>query len=106
MEMINNLHATSQNQENANIYTSTISLEQIVIDPSQTFSQKKQRQGSRRSTYVRSIADELTEEDLLVAIESVDDQAEELVDLSLEGERLRIRHYTSRNEGGRAAPTI
>lgn len=46
------------------------------------------------STYIRSIAYELTKKDLLVAVECVDDQAEKLIDLSLKGERLCLRHCT------------
>lgn len=51
---------------------------------------KKKLKG--KSTYVRSIADELTEKDLLVAVKRIDDQTKELVNLSLECERLGIRH--------------
>jgi len=46
-------------------------------------------------SYIRGIADEFTKENLLVAVESVDDKTEKLVDLSLEGERLRLRHFGS-----------
>ena len=45
-----------------------------------------------RETYIRGIADEFTKEDLFVAVEGVDDQAEKLVDLSLESEGLCISH--------------
>ena len=46
-------------------------------------------------THIGGIADELTEEDLLVAVEGVDDQAEKLVDLGLEGKGLGVRHGRS-----------
>lgn len=58
---------------------------------------KKQRRGLRRRTYIRRVTDELTEEDLLVAVESVDDQAEKLVDFSLEGEGLCVSHLNFRH---------
>lgn len=44
------------------------------------------------STYIRGIADELTKENLLVAIEGVDDEAQKLVDLRLESEGLGLYH--------------
>ena len=54
-------------------------------------------------TYVGSVADEFTKEDLLVGVEGVDDEAEELVDLRLESEglcvcHLYIRHWRTSNE--------
>ena len=39
---------------------------------------------------VRGVGDKLTKEDLLVRVESVDDQGHQLVDLSLEGECLNV----------------
>ena len=44
-------------------------------------------------TYIGGVGDELPEEDLLVGVESVDDEGEQLVDLRLEGERLRLRGH-------------
>lgn len=46
---------------------------------------------------IRSVANELTEENLLVAVECVDDQAEQLVDLRLECEGLRLGHLHIRH---------
>ncbi|KAE8728026.1 hypothetical protein F3Y22_tig00004797pilonHSYRG00073 [Hibiscus syriacus] len=40
-----------------------------------------------------SIADEFTKEDLFVTVESVDDETQELVDLRLECEGLRVRSH-------------
>ena len=48
------------------------------------------------NTYIWWIADELAKENLLVAVEGVDDQTQKLVDLGLEGEGLRIRHWIER----------
>ena len=45
-----------------------------------------------KEAYIRSIADEFTQENLLVAVEGVDDEAEKLVDLSLESEGFSVRH--------------
>jgi hypothetical protein len=39
-------------------------------------------------TYIGTVADKLTEKDLLVGVESVDDQTEKLIDLCLEGKGL------------------
>lgn len=39
-------------------------------------------------TYIRRVADKLTEKDLLVGVESVDDQTQKLIDLRLEGKGL------------------
>jgi hypothetical protein len=44
-------------------------------------------------TYIGGVGDELPEEDLLVGVEGVDDEGEQLVDLRLEGERLRLRGH-------------
>ena len=44
------------------------------------------------ATYIWGVTDELTKKDLLVAVEGVDYQTEELIDLSLEGKRLGLRH--------------
>ena len=41
-------------------------------------------------TYIRSIANELTKEDFLVAIEGVDDETQKLVDLCLKREGLCV----------------
>lgn len=57
---------------------------------------KKQKRGLRK-TYIRRVTDELTEEDLLVAVGSVDDQAEKLIDPSLEGKGLRVSHLNFRH---------
>jgi hypothetical protein len=46
--------------------------------------------GRAAETYIRGIADELTKEDLLVAVESVDDEAQKLVNLRLERKGLRL----------------
>lgn len=43
-------------------------------------------------TYIRRIADELAKKDLLVAIKSVDDEAQKLVDLRLECKCLGLSH--------------
>lgn len=40
----------------------------------------------RMATYIRCIRDNLPKKDLLVAVESVDDETEQLINLSLEGE--------------------
>ena len=57
-----------------------------------TYNQNQNTEKKFKKTYVGGIADELTEKDLLVAVEGVDYEAEKLVDLSLEGERLCFRH--------------
>lgn len=41
-------------------------------------------------TYIRRVADELAEEDLVVTVQGVDDQAQQPIDLRLEQECLRI----------------
>lgn len=46
---------------------------------------------------IGGVADQLAEEYLLIAVECVDDQAEELVDLRLECERLRVGHLHFRH---------
>lgn len=45
-----------------------------------------------RQTYIGGVADELTEKNFLVAVESVDDQTQQLIDLCLERKRLCLRH--------------
>lgn len=50
-----------------------------------------------REKYIRRIADKLAKENLLVAVKSVDDQAQELVDLSLKSEGLGISHLHVRH---------
>lgn len=56
----------------------------------------KQR-GVALMTHIRGVRDELSKEDLLVRIERVDDEAHQLVDLSLEDELfdfgLLLRHF-------------
>lgn len=52
---------------------------------------------------IRCIADQLTKEDFLVAVESVDDKAEKLVDLSLEGEHLSPCHLHFRHRNRKSA---
>jgi hypothetical protein len=54
------------------------------------------------ATYIRCIRDNLPKKDLLVAVESVDDEAQQLINLSLESESLHIAslrlfhyHFTS-----------
>ena len=42
----------------------------------------------KKATYIGGVTDEFTQEDLLVTVEGVDDEAEKLVDLSLEGKGL------------------
>jgi hypothetical protein len=51
---------------------------------------------------IRSVRNELTKENLLVAVESVDDQVQQLIDLSLERERLYVfgRHDDGLWRGG------
>lgn len=49
-------------------------------------------------THIGGIADDLTKENLLVAIESVDDETEQLVDLRLECKRLRLRHFRTQRK--------
>jgi len=46
-----------------------------------------------RGTYIGRVGDELAEEDLLVGVEGIDDEGEQLVDLGLEGESLRLRRH-------------
>ena len=58
---------------------------------------------TERGTYIRGIADEFTKEDLFVAVEGVDDQAEKLVDVSLECKsfsisHLHVRHYCTKRK--------
>lgn len=49
--------------------------------------------------YIGGVADELTQEDLLVGVECVDDETKQLVDLRLESKRFRFcRHFTSRKK--------
>lgn len=57
-----------------------------------TYNQNQNTEKKIKNTYVGGIVDELTEKDLLVAVEGVDYETEKLVDLSLEGERLCFRH--------------
>jgi hypothetical protein len=50
------------------------------------------------ATYIRGIGDKFPKKDLLVAVESVDDEAQQLINLSLESESLhfaslRLFHY-------------
>ena len=45
-----------------------------------------------RFAHIRGIADEFAEEDLLVPVEGVDDEAQKLVDLRLEREDLWFHH--------------
>jgi len=52
-------------------------------------------QKKKKKTYIGGIANEFTKENLLVAVEGVDDKTEELVDLRLKGKRLRLRHFGS-----------
>ena len=47
----------------------------------------------RERKYIGSVADKLTKKDLLVGVEGVDDQAEKLVYLGLECERLGLRRH-------------
>lgn len=49
-------------------------------------------------TYIGGIADELSKEDLFVAVKGVDDETEELIDLSLEWKRLCFRHYSKQRK--------
>src|SRR3989344_4436318 len=42
---------------------------------------------------IGSVRDELAQEDLIVRVERVDDEIEQLVDLSLEGERLNVGRH-------------
>jgi len=49
----------------------------------------------RKKRYIRGIANKFTKENLFVAVESVDDKTEKLVDLGLKSERLRLRHFGS-----------
>ena len=61
---------------------------------------------TERETYIRGIANEFTKEDLFVAVEGVDDQAEKLVDVSLECKslcisHLHIRHYCTKRKRAR-----
>jgi hypothetical protein len=42
------------------------------------------------ATYIRCIRDKLPKKDLLVAVESIDDETEQLINLSLEGESLYL----------------
>ena len=46
---------------------------------------------------IRRVGNQLSQEDLLVGVEGVDDQAHQLLDVSIECER--IRHYLLRNLG-------
>lgn len=48
-----------------------------------------------KGTYIGWIANEFTKKDLFVAVESVDDKTQQLVDLGLEGKRLCFRHFWS-----------
>lgn len=52
---------------------------------------------SKKKTYIRGVANELPKEDLLVGVEGVDDQAQQLVDLRLEGEGLGLSHLLIRH---------
>lgn len=49
--------------------------------------------------HIGSVADELTEKDLLVGVESVDDETQQLVDLGLERKRLGVGRHFSRKLG-------
>ena len=51
-----------------------------------------ERLKKRVSAYIRRIADKFTQENLLVAIKRVDDQAKKLVNLSLKCECFSVRH--------------
>ena len=62
--------------------TTTVIKPNLQIDPGE----------SKRDTYIGGVADELTKEDLLVAVEGVDDEREQLVDLGLEGKSLGVGH--------------
>lgn len=53
---------------------------------------KIKRDRERGKPYIGGIADQLTKKDLLVAVKGIDDQTEQLVDLSLESKRLCLRH--------------
>lgn len=46
----------------------------------------------REKTYIRGIADEFAEKDLLIAVESIDNQTQKLVYLCLERKGLCLRH--------------
>ena len=48
-------------------------------------------------TYIRGIANKLPKENLLVRVKGVDDQAQQLVDLRLEGEGLGFSHLHIRH---------
>ena len=55
---------------------------------------KLQIDASRQhDAYIGRVTDELSKEDLLVGVKSVDDQAEKLVDLRLESEGLRLGRH-------------
>ena len=54
---------------------------------------RRARAGSGVKAYIGGVGDELPEEDLLVGVKGVDDEGEQLVDLRLEGERLRLRGH-------------
>ena len=54
-----------------------------------------------KPTHIGGVGDELPEEDLLVGVEGVDDEREQLVDLRLEGERLRLRGHGETTFHGR-----
>lgn len=47
---------------------------------------------SKKHAYIGRVADEFTQENLLIAVEGVDDKAKELVDLSLECKGLSVCH--------------
>lgn len=48
-------------------------------------------------SHIRGVANELAQEDLLVGVEGVDDEAQQLVDLRLEREGLRLPHLHVRH---------
>lgn len=64
----------------------------------------KNNQSQGLDTHIGSVADKLTKEDLLVGVESVDDETQQLVDLGLEGESFGLgRHFLKENlEDGRS----
>ena len=50
------------------------------------------REKNNKKTYIRVIVAELTKENLLVSVESVDDEAKKLVNLNLECEGFNVSH--------------
>lgn len=51
----------------------------------------RRKKESERS-YIGRVTDEFAKEDLLVAVKGIDDEGEQLVDLSLESKGLCVRH--------------